>query len=41
MLLAVDIGNTETTLGVFEGEKLRATWHIETIIKLTIHTALL
>ena len=27
MLLAVDIGNTSTTLGVFDGEKLRATWH--------------
>jgi type III pantothenate kinase len=35
MLLAVDIGNTETTLGVFEGEKLRATWHIETVINRT------
>ena len=30
MLLAVDIGNTSTTLGVFEGEKLRATWHMAT-----------
>ena len=30
MLLAVDIGNTSTTLGVFDGEKLRATWHIAT-----------
>jgi len=35
MLLAVDIGNTETTLGVFEGEKLRATWHITTVISRT------
>ncbi len=30
MLLAIDIGNTDTTLGVFHGEKLRATWHIAT-----------
>ena len=30
MLLAADIGNTEITLGVFEGEKLRATWHMAT-----------
>jgi type III pantothenate kinase len=30
MLLAVDIGNTSTTLGVFDGEKLRATWHMAT-----------
>ncbi len=35
MLLAVDIGNTETTLGVFESEKLRATWHIATDINRT------
>jgi type III pantothenate kinase len=30
MLLAVDIGNTDITLGVFSGEKLCATWHIAT-----------
>jgi len=30
MLLAVDIGNTNTTLGVFDGEKLRATWRMAT-----------
>lgn len=30
MLLAIDIGNTDITLGVFEGEELRATWHIAT-----------
>ncbi|UCG54536.1 MAG: type III pantothenate kinase [Dehalococcoidia bacterium] len=35
MLLAVDIGNTETTLGVFKGEKLMATWHIATVINRT------
>ena len=32
MLLAVDIGNTDTTVGVFEGEELRATWHMATDI---------
>jgi type III pantothenate kinase len=30
MLLAIDIGNTEITLGVFEGEELRVTWHLAT-----------
>ena len=30
MFLAVDIGNTSTTLGVFDGEKLLATWHMAT-----------
>jgi len=30
MLLTVDIGNTDITLGVFEGEELRATWHMAT-----------
>jgi type III pantothenate kinase len=30
MLLAIDIGNTDTTLGIFEGEELRATWHMAT-----------
>jgi len=30
MLLAIDIGNTDTTLGVFEGEELCATWHMAT-----------
>jgi type III pantothenate kinase len=33
MLLAIDIGNTDTTLGVFEGEELRATWHLATSIR--------
>jgi type III pantothenate kinase len=28
MLLAIDIGNTNVTLGVFEGETLRATWRV-------------
>ena len=30
MLLAVDVGNTSTTLGVFDGEELHATWHMAT-----------
>jgi len=30
MLLAVDIGNTNITFGVFEGEELRATWRMAT-----------
>ena len=32
MLLAIDIGNTDTTLGVFDGDKLLATWHMATSI---------
>jgi type III pantothenate kinase len=30
MLLAVDIGNTETTIGVYEGEQIAQTWRIAT-----------
>lgn len=30
MLLAIDIGNTNITLGVFEGEQLRTTWRMAT-----------
>jgi type III pantothenate kinase len=30
MLLAVDIGNTNITFGVFDGDKLRATWRVAT-----------
>ena len=30
MLLVVDVGNTNTVLGVFEGDALRAHWRIET-----------
>ena len=30
MLLTVDIGNTNITLGIFEGEELRARWRIST-----------
>ena len=32
MLLAVDIGNTDTNLGVFAGEEIRASWHIATSV---------
>ncbi len=32
MLLAIDIGNTSIAFGVFENEKLRATWRIATVI---------
>ncbi len=32
MLLAIDIGNTVTTLGVFQDSELRATWHVATNI---------
>lgn len=30
MFLAIDIGNTEITLGIFAGEELRATWRVST-----------
>ena len=35
MLLAVDIGNTHITLGVFEGEKLGPRWRMATLIERT------
>ena len=35
MLLAVDIGNTNVTFGVFEGEELRATWRMATVVNQT------
>ncbi len=35
MLLAVDIGNTITTLGTFEGKELRSTWYTATVIHRT------
>lgn len=35
MLLTIDIGNTNTSLGVFDGEKLAAHWRIETQPKRT------
>ena len=30
MLLTIDVGNTTITIGLFEGERLRATWRIAT-----------
>src|SRR5258706_6284 len=30
MLLAIDIGNTNSVLGLFEGKTLRADWRLET-----------
>jgi type III pantothenate kinase len=30
MLLTIDIGNTNITLGIFDGDKLRATWRLAT-----------
>jgi len=30
MLLAIDIGNTNVTVGMFEGDELKATWRIAT-----------
>ena len=30
MLLVVDVGNTNTVLGVFEGKELRAQWRLTT-----------
>ena len=30
MLLALDIGNTSISIGVFEGQRLRATWRVAT-----------
>lgn len=43
MLLVADVGNTRTTLGVFEGDKLRAIWNIATDIHRLVdeHAALL
>lgn len=43
MLLAIDVGNTGIGLGIFDGEKLRATWRMATSISRTPdeHAALL
>ena len=35
MLLAIDIGNTNTVLGVFDGEKLQRSWRIKTDARTT------
>ena len=31
LLLAVDVGNTNTVLGVFRGDELVANWRIQTV----------
>lgn len=33
MFLAIDVGNTNVTLGLFEGDSLRATWRLATDIE--------
>jgi type III pantothenate kinase len=35
MLLAIDIGNTNVTFGVFEGERIKCTWRVSTAIHRT------
>lgn len=35
MLLAIDVGNTNTVLGLFDGEKLRHSWRIKTDARTT------
>lgn len=35
MLLAIDVGNTNTVLGVYEGKNLKAHWRIETTSRRT------
>jgi len=35
MLLAIDVGNTNITIGVFEGDTLRSTWAVSTDIRKT------
>jgi len=32
MVLVIDVGNTETTIGIFESEKLSQRWSISTLI---------
>jgi type III pantothenate kinase len=36
MLLAVDIGNTHTVIGLFEGDRLRTHWRVETRVQRTV-----
>ncbi len=35
MLLAIDVGNTNTVLGVYDGKKLEAHWRVETTARRT------
>ncbi|HLC23593.1 MAG TPA: type III pantothenate kinase, partial [Dehalococcoidia bacterium] len=32
MLLAIDIGNTNVTLGVFQGDAMKASWRMSTSV---------
>ena len=43
MLIAVDVGNSHTVIGVYEGERLRSHWRISTVTERTTdeHGALL
>src|SRR3990172_13348284 len=36
MLLAIDVGNTNTVLGVFDGKKLLAHWRLSTLHEQTV-----
>ena len=36
MLLVIDIGNTNTSLGVFDGERLAAHWRLTTVRARTV-----
>ncbi|MCJ7669355.1 MAG: type III pantothenate kinase, partial [Dehalococcoidia bacterium] len=35
MLLAIDIGNTNVKIGIFDGDELKATWNLATGIHRT------
>ena len=35
MLLTIDVGNTNTVLGVFEGERIAHTWRVKTDARAT------
>ncbi len=35
MLLALDVGNTEITIGVFDGDKLVQHWRVATVAERT------
>ena len=36
MLLVIDVGNTDTVLGVYDGEELVHDWRIRTVIDHTV-----
>ena len=41
MLLAIDVGNTNTVLGLFDGEELTASWRIKTDARTTADESIL